>query len=282
MPDSPLFPVPAVRRARGFRLYAPDGRRYLDLWQAGGAALLGHNPPHLLLTLKNAAARGLYAPLPSPETARLGKALLRWLPDRAWRWYADRHSAEAALAAALWPVRRLADFADPAARPFAGAAAGLWRPWLAPGSIRPEAAAPPLLAPVLPLPLAGAPILFALEPASAAAFPPSDRLSALTAAAAARTVFDLLAAVQDGSREPDADVAAAADASPAWRRAGLYLVSDAATDVYAARFDRYLAAGFLLPPDPAAPAILPAGLSPGEAAALRRLLAEPCQAGPSR
>jgi 4-aminobutyrate aminotransferase-like enzyme len=39
MADVPLPSLlPKVRRARGYRLYGEDGRRYLDLWQGGGRA----------------------------------------------------------------------------------------------------------------------------------------------------------------------------------------------------------------------------------------------------
>ena len=56
--------VPAVLRARNFRLYTAGGRRLVDLWLNGGAAVLGHTPPALLRELKNTASRGLYAPFP--------------------------------------------------------------------------------------------------------------------------------------------------------------------------------------------------------------------------
>ena len=53
-----------VLRARDFHLYLE-----------GGKAVLGHKPPRVLVELKNAAERGLFAPFPHPLEKRLYKAL---------------------------------------------------------------------------------------------------------------------------------------------------------------------------------------------------------------
>ena len=56
--DSLLRTVPHVLRDRGWRLYTQQGR-LIDLWQYGGRAILGHNPPGMLRAIKNNAERGL-------------------------------------------------------------------------------------------------------------------------------------------------------------------------------------------------------------------------------
>ncbi|MDR2784383.1 MAG: hypothetical protein LBB83_00550, partial [Treponema sp.] len=66
--------IPAIRRARGFRLYTADGRRIVDLWQYGGRAVLGHTPPAVLREMKNTAERGLFVPFPGPQERRFLKA----------------------------------------------------------------------------------------------------------------------------------------------------------------------------------------------------------------
>ena len=49
-----LDEVPRIRRARAFRLYDVTGRRFLDLWQAGGEAILGHRAARTGAALKAA------------------------------------------------------------------------------------------------------------------------------------------------------------------------------------------------------------------------------------
>ncbi|MDR1129249.1 MAG: hypothetical protein LBL20_08050, partial [Treponema sp.] len=77
--------IPAISRARDFRLYTPDGRRLVDLWQYGGRAILGHTPPSVLREMKNTAERGLFAPLPGPQERRFLKALSALLPGYLFR-----------------------------------------------------------------------------------------------------------------------------------------------------------------------------------------------------
>lgn len=90
--------LPLISRARGHRLYAMDGTRWLDCWADGGRALAGHRPPGVSLRLKNEIDRGLYAPYPNLWTLRLQKALLRLFPDyKTVRIY---RNAAAAIAAA--------------------------------------------------------------------------------------------------------------------------------------------------------------------------------------
>jgi glutamate-1-semialdehyde aminotransferase len=57
-----LDEIPPIRRARGFRLYDGAGRRYLDLWQADGNAILGHRGAGMVTAVKAALDRGLAAP----------------------------------------------------------------------------------------------------------------------------------------------------------------------------------------------------------------------------
>jgi glutamate-1-semialdehyde aminotransferase len=80
--------VPLVQRARDFRLYCNGDRRLVDLWQNGGAAILGHTPPAVLREIKNTASRGLYAPFPHFTENRYIKALAKIFPGRKFRLYA--------------------------------------------------------------------------------------------------------------------------------------------------------------------------------------------------
>jgi hypothetical protein len=274
-PDLPAL-IPAIRRARDFRLYTAGGKRLLDLWLAGGLAVLGHTPPALLRELKNTAARGLFAPFPGPEDRRLVKALSLLFPGRVCRVY----DGEAALCRALEQAGLFpADYPpDPAfGPPPPPPALSLWRPFISGASPLDVPEDIPVLIPLLPLPWPGAPQIAAILPGQADRFPPSQRLSPVILAAACRAVYDLIAAagkrpIRDGAF-PKID---AALSRSNWRRRGVYLTR---TDppggaAQAARFRRFLEAGFLLPPDPRLPLILPATLSPGEESHLAALLRE--------
>ena len=104
--------LPPIRRAREFYLYDYRGRRYLDFWQNGGRAILGHRPNRLNTRLKNALSSGLLAELPSVYGARLARVVRQLLearhPDTRHgereyhvRWYQGPERANAAIAAVL-------------------------------------------------------------------------------------------------------------------------------------------------------------------------------------
>ena len=253
--------VPEVLRARDFRLYTRGGR-LVDLWQNGGAAVLGHTPPSLLKELKNTASRGLYAPFPHFLEGRYIKALARIFPGRNFRLYAAAPLELHALAAA--------------------GKASLWRPFLVPAVPLSVPELPPVLIPVVPgiqgwrggLPT-GLCIL-AANGSIDASLPPGDFLPPVLLAAAARGIYDLIAA--SAERAAPARIARAmasgGEADCRWQMQGLYLsLRQAPTeDEWAALFRHFLDNGFLLPPVPSQPVILPGILSPGEEAKLAGLL----------
>jgi hypothetical protein len=272
--------VPEIHRARGWRLYAKDGSRIVDLWQYGGRALLGHNPPGLLRALKNSAERGLFVPLPHFAEGRFRKALAGLLPGRRFRFYAGGEGLGAALAAAekVLPGR---------ARDSA-----VWRPFL-------DIPSGPLFIPVLPFPFPGAPAVLVLNPEADSALEhvlPVETVSPTALAAAARCIRDLIAAPgRGGPCFPKLALSLDSPRNRNWRRQGIYLSclpgSHSAcpasganaesgsntengnnAESYPALFRRFLAAGFLLPPSPSQPAILPGELSRGEEAKLVELL----------
>jgi hypothetical protein len=250
--------VPEVLRAREFRLYTKAGR-LVDLWQNNGAAVLGHTPPSLLRTLKNTASRGLYAPFPHFLETRYHKALSRVFPSRDFRLYAapppglDKLVADGS--AALW-------------RPFADSASPLGVP-----------ESPPVLIPVVPgiqtwrdgLPLG----LCVLAVKNEAALG-GDILPPVLLAAAARGIYDLISAAPERANPQYPRIAKALKSSPQnfWRRSGIYLTprQEPSQTEWAALFRRFLENGFLLPPHPSHPLILPGVLSPGEEAKLVLLL----------
>jgi hypothetical protein len=274
--DVELFRLmPEIHRARGWRLYAKDGSRIVDLWQYGGRALLGHTPPGLLRAFKNSAERGLFAPFPHFAEGRLRKALAVLLPGRRFRFYSGGDGLGAALAAAE------------SARPGCGRDFVLWRPFL-------ELPAGPLFVPVLPFPFPGAPAVLALDPELDSVLEgvvAAEIISPTALAAAARCVWDLIAVSPGRAKPRFPKLTLSLDSAGShWRHQGIYLSYSAGTDSaagrsrepvsgsnagnYPALFRLFLDNGFLLPPSPSQPTILPGELSPGEEAKLAELLAE--------
>jgi hypothetical protein len=256
--------VPAVLRARDFRLYTRGGRRLVDLWQNGGAAVLGHTPPALLRELKNTASRGLYAPFPHFLETRFIKALSRLFPDREFRLYTSPPAALESLVK--------------------NKTAALWRPFLNPQSPLEAPNTPPVLIPVLPgiqgwrgdLPqgLCVLALGSAFEKETPGpALPPGDFLPPVLLAVAARGIYDLIAAAPERVKPAWPRIVKALKESP-WQRRGIYLNlhDPPAPETWAALFRRFLEAGFLLPPTPDHPLILPGVLSPGEEAKLANVL----------
>jgi len=253
-----LKQIPAILRARAYRLYAQDGRRLIDLWLSGGAAIMGHTPANILREIKNTASRGLYSPFPHFTTDRYLKALLKIFPGRSFRLYAA-------------PPPELSVL-------FNSGEAKLWRPFVNPKDPFAVTENAPVLIPVLPgiqiwrggLPL-GLCVVAAKDASffdSEKQFPESDNLPPVLLAAAARGIYDLLAAPERANLNfPRIEKALL---NSRWRRAGIYLElrEKPETDEWAILFHKFLEAGFLLPPAPSFPVILPGELSDGEEAKL--------------
>jgi len=253
--------VPDVLRARDFRLYTKAGR-LVDLWQNNGAAILGHTPPSLLRELKNTASRGLYAPFPHFLEERYHKALSRIFPDRYFRLYSA-------------PPRVLKEMV-------ADGDAALWRPFTNSASPLEVPEDPPFLIPVVPgiqtwrdgLPL-GLCVLAIKKDAAIGA--DGDLLPPVLLAAAARGVYDLISVAPARANPMYPRIAKALknnEEQNFWQRSGIYLTprQKPSQKEWAEVFLRFLEKGFLLPPFPSQPLILPGILSPGEEAKLALIL----------
>ncbi|MDR0624611.1 MAG: hypothetical protein LBG10_09325 [Treponema sp.] len=280
-----LRTLPPVLRARDFHLYTQsrreEGGRLVDLWQNGGAAVLGHKPLAVLREFKNAASRGLFGPLPHPLEKRFFKALARIFPRRSFRVYGPGASP-----AEIWEAAGLSGpVFDPALPAPSGsgeaeAAVSLWRPFLdekAPLAVPDRG--PPVLVPLLPglgwiQGRPSGPLVLALDPAFEAEhpFPPPDIIPPALLAALTRGIYDLIAAAPDRGR-PSVPAVAAALSPGAWRRRGIYLSPEEPPEpgAWEVTFRRFLEGGFLIPPDSGEPLILPGLLSPGEGAKLAGL-----------
>ena len=263
--------LPRVLRARDFHLYLENGKRLTDLWLAGGKAVLGHKPPRVLVELKKAAERGLFTPIPHPMERRYLKALGELFPGRSFRLYTDTSSLRRAFdeAGILFPLDEL--LPDPAFPEYdvsiVGEKISLWRPFM--GSQKETL----LLAPVLPWPLG--PEVLALEKGLDASFPAGEIIPPVLLAPATRALYDLLAAIKDGDRTQRVypRVEKAVKGGP-WRRRGIYLTIKTDREKYENLFLCFLESGFLIPPSPVEPLILPASMSDGEESKLAGLLGD--------
>ena len=251
--------VPRIRRARGYRLYDVAGRRLLDLWQAGGEAILGHRPAHAGPAVKAALDRGLAAPLPTAWQSRLLSALAARFPSyRSFRLFTSRERALAAVSRVLGAAVAASDVADPGLGTRGSGQVGLWRPFL-PGE--PDW---PVLLPVLPFALGGSPAAACFRTTLPDDVEPSDAVAGFAVVAALR-----------GLRRPRRGEARRprAAAVPRWVSGmgaqGPYLGPAFAAEAYPQVFRAFLSRGVLLSPVYPGPSILPGEASEGE----RRLVA---------
>ena len=260
-----LKKVPVVLRARGYRLYTQNGRRLIDLWLNGGAAILGHTPPNVLREIKNTASRGLYAPFPHFLEARYFKALTKLFPEYSFRLYAAPPEGFETLVK--------------------NETAGLWRPFLnAASPFLIENNSPPIIIPVLPgiqswrnnLPL-GLCVFASKYETPQSELPASDILSPVLLAAATRGIYDLINS-QERGKLPFPRILKSLKNSQ-WQRQGIYLNLKEKQNLplpkrneeWETLFNQFLDAGFLIPPTPSQPLILPGELSDGEEAKLAAL-----------
>ncbi len=276
--------IPPIRRARGYRLYADGGVRYLDLWQFDGRAILGHAPQRVRRAFDNVLARGQAGSLPGRWAHRLTRALTG-LTGRAGPWQlfsaaeAVHMQLDRAYGRAGW---RIADPLQPErdAEVPGITRVELFRPLLSnPVSVASDG---PLL---LPVPVMVGSGVYALvlpdtEAREAPVFPDLPGMGALPGepllAAATRAVYDVVesATVVEEALRQHHRVCAAFDASPNWHRQGLYLRFSGTAAGYERVFARFLGAHVVLSPEARGASIIPQELSAGEQALLVRLAGE--------
>ena len=267
MTDSQLLEgIPRIRRARGFRIYDLQGRRYLDLFRDG--ALLGHRRAGSVTVMKSAHSQGLAASLPSVWEKRLAAALARAFPRYPEvRMYSSHERALDAVCRYLGgPIRQPAY--DPALNgaPGAGVPVLIWRPLL-PADVGDARA----LLPFLPVKVAGAPAPACFAETVPLTVPPSDTVPGFILAAALRS-FAAIISPAEGEKDPLANppVEKALDAAPGWWRVGPYVKAVFPESEYPRVHAEFLRAGVLLSPGYPGPSVLPGDCSPGES----RLLAD--------
>ncbi len=255
--------LPPIRRARLWRLYAEDGRRFLDFWMDGGSAILGAKGTGIGTAAKAAIDTGLTRPFPSVLEARLERSLFKRYPGfAALRLYRNEDRARKAAAALLIGGEEL-----PVLLPFAGHFSGA-------GALNAADAAPLRVAmPRLPCPALLAPAVLLIKEDEEAAAAIGDLIAPLALAAAHRALVELdrfeLEYAEPLWKRTDRRLA------PFFDRRGphLYPRSAKGGSSYEELFVAALGAGVLLSPDPDFPSIIPGDFDDGELAKLARALA---------
>ncbi|OQX29078.1 MAG: hypothetical protein B0D92_05640 [Spirochaeta sp. LUC14_002_19_P3] len=238
--------LPIISRARGSRLYTPNGSRWLDLYADNGRALMGHRPGGISLRLKNELDRGLYAPYPNPWPPRLAKALHHLFPGyQSARIYRSLERALQSTGSPTPPTDPL-DL-PPSTEKIPGSAWG--RPLL------PRLPQSDYLFPILPLPGFDEVqcVLYAREHT---ALPPSDPISPLILAALTRACTTLV----------NPKLQARGTAPPPWEMRGPYMLYRGTPAEYPSLFETMFKRRILIAPSFQRPSIYPLEISPGEAA----------------
>lgn len=261
--------LPPIRRARLWRLYAEDGRRFLDFWMDRGSAILGAKGTGIGTAAKAGIDTGLTRPFPSILEARLERSLSRRYPGfAAVRLYRNEERARKAAAPFLAAGAEL-----PVVMPFAAHFSGTGAPPNAPDAAAPAVAMPRVALPRLPCPSLLSPAVLLFGEAEAAASATGDIIAPLSLASAHRSLveFERFEKVY---------------AEPLWKRCDcrlahffdrrgpyLYLKAGSAEARYQDSFAAALGAGVLLSPDPCFPSIIPGDFDDGELARLAKALA---------
>lgn len=279
--------LPEIRRARDYHLYDGNGRRYLDLYQNDGRAILSHRPKGLAKRLKGAVDQGLWGDYPSVHTRRLEAVLRTLFPAHPEvRLYATAERAVAAAGGAVVDPALGAGSGEEAEAPgraARGPRAAWWRPFL-------PAAAPELLLPVLPFPASFAPQpVCAVRPGM---LPDSDAVSPVPLSGLVQAAHLIAATVAaEGAAAPGSPGAVGGAAGlggvgdargpvPAaavypitlfderdltlWHRRGPYLQLRCTEESFPGVFAAFLDAGIIINPDFPGPSILPQWCSRGE------------------
>jgi len=282
--------LPPIRRMRGWRLYAEDGSRFLDLRLLDNRGFLGAKGRLAGTRAKNGVDLGLLKEAPARHSERLRKALGQAFPGvREFRFFRNEERALAALARtreALYDplIRESAVVSDGEESRLpggdlsdrTGAAAAIHRFFLEPEAAARASGHRVLLVP-LPCPLPFGPAVLAFPDAAAAAGIPEDELPPIMPFTALRAWEDFLgmcvrlsggrrARSGEGAPGYTEDLWKRVDRrlSPFFQRRGPYLYARCPRPDWETFRVRALAGGCVLSPEWDLPSIVPGEFDDGE------------------
>ncbi len=250
--------LPRIKRAREYHLYDFAGIRYLDLFQNGGRAILGHRPAGLSLQMKSVLAKGLMAEYPSVYETRVIKTLRRFFKTyNCFRLYSNTERALNAVS--LYFKKKISIIPDPLFTESEESGFSLWRPFFTP-----DGGYPHVIIPLLPFPGSFGPVAVCFKESSIKGIPPSDLISPLLLSGIVKLLSEL---EQYGSTF--SELKWKLFDSPLWNRKGPYLLVKQDKQSYKKLFYSFLDHGLVLPPEFPAAAIVPGEFSPGEIKCLK-------------
>ena len=238
--------LPVVKRARDYYLYDLKGKRYLDMYQDNGRAVLGHRPEKISEVLKNTVSKGLIARYPSVYLSRLIKTLRSFFPDNGNILIS---SSEERAAKLLGPDSKPADIVMGRT-----GKAVLWRPYTDTPIVG------DMLFPLLPVPGLFDLQIACLNPVRYGDLPESDIISPVLAAAVVRILYNL----SRNKPENDTVFLRTIDEGSLFSRDGIYLRPLCSAEKYDNLYREALAKGIVLSPDLKFPSILPGILTDNE------------------
>lgn len=254
--------LPPIKRARGYRLYDYNQRVYLDLYQNGGRAVLGHRAFRLTTVIKDVISKGTIFNMPSIYTKRLEQALCRRFPEFPYVRLAG--SSERALSmASLYLNREISssDICDPLSGTKKTGSILRSYPFFKDVLAEEQAS---VLMPVIPFAMGGSPAALCFRHAPPEGFLLSDLISPVLLAGALRALNDL-----KNYRKADWFKEELLKGKGGWLQRGIYITAIFEEQLYAEVFKSFLKERVLLNPCYPGPCILPSEASPGE---LKRML----------
>jgi hypothetical protein len=263
--DLSLFSkIPTVRRAREYYLYDTKGRRFLDLFQQNGRALMGHRPHAVYKEMKNVLSRGLAAGYPTVYERRFLKALSELFPNyRDFRYYSSWEKARK-IVEQYRGTRIPEPIFDPAIEELSGVDVALWRPFT-----ETEQNGAEILIPILPFSMDPEITIVCFKSTIRKRIPASDRISGVLLAGLSRSIYACIKHM----RTVDTETWHVFDV-PIWKRRGPYLCAVCSSEEYTEIFERFLQHRMVLSPLYPGPSIVPAVFTEGDITLLKTLRKE--------
>jgi len=244
--------LPVIKRSREYFLYDINGKRYLDLFQDEGRAILGHRIDGMTGVIKSTAARGLTAAYPSIYSNRIEKQLkllFPFVPD-----FSIYSNIERALSAISKSENKIIDRNDIIDFPVKSEGYAYWRPFIGTNLDWQKFK---YFIPILPFPGNFGPIVVANN--TGKELGASDLLSPMICDMLIKSSAALFRVIKK-----DDCMDWSVFESPIWDRNGPYLRFKLANSDYLSLFKKALDKMVLLPPNPLIPGIIPCYYEKGQ------------------
>ena len=245
--------IPEIKRSRGYLIYDTSGKRYLDLYQDSGRAILGHRMEGLSRVIKSTVARGITASYPSIYTNRIEKGLKLLFPDVAeFRMYENIERAMIFLSQIEGDHIAISDFVD---FPSKESTYGIWRPFL---NADLKWNKFDYFIPILPFPGNFGPVVLAINKVNST-IAPSDDLSPMICDLLVKSLSALNKHTENNNCMENSNFN-----SSVWERTGPYLRFKLKSEEYSKLFKKALKNSVLLPPESWLPGIIPCFYEKGQ------------------